>query len=553
MIPQSFLSELRLPKILVFKILDVKTFFFKFFSRCFGNLPIVFSPKLKIGFAISILLIFMSSVIRGYSTTVNVGILKQVSTGLYPSNEQWFMWFLLQMFGIYNFVPKMINYFTAKEVSKLSIARFSSDLLKCSATELFSTYDLQNNYAKLSQLEYIPYKFGWCFDSVTGIITAAVIIWETNGYWIFIVLGVTIISVIFNEYLASRDTRKALRKEQTTNYTTLRRVFSYIPEGNTTAAFNWIPSCEDADFDCRVSQQRLQAYYENKDILPSIACILVNAYILMTLDTGSHQIRSMSSSSGTNNDPAILLLSISNLAGLVTSCNSFVQNFNGMKAIITMSDDYEKDMAKLFKKDDDLKFGSNVESFLPEGITQLTGASGEGKTRIISALIDAIGSKIIYLPQSDMSDFMKMSPRQVVQFMQDVKNDETADYALRLACLSKDPVLELKQPSGGEHQKMRIARSIYQYLTKVDKQIWILDEPDNNIHPGTELGETDGYLQIMRNILQILRPDTKLIFTTHKAHALSGLFGNRTYQQIRVNRMLELLNREGFELSVLTQ
>src|SRR5438445_5988764 len=114
-----------------------------------------------------------------------------------------------------------------------------------------------------------------------------------------------------------------------------------------------------------------------------------------------------------------------------------------------------------------------------------------------------------------------MKPIDAVLFMQIKQNKRLAKKSLKLACLDKPCDNVLERPSGGEHQKIRIARSIFQYLT-LNRKIWMIDEPDNNIHPGTE-NITDGFYHIMRNILSIAESDTKLIFTTHKDDALKKL------------------------------
>jgi ABC-type Mn2+/Zn2+ transport system ATPase subunit len=107
-----------------------------------------------------------------------------------------------------------------------------------------------------------------------------------------------------------------------------------------------------------------------------------------------------------------------------------------------------------------------------------------------------------------------MSPVESVLFGMNVQCDHLAYTALKMASMHKAETFIAA--SGGELQRIMIARVLYLAMTENRKNI-ILDEPDNNIDAAT-------FRKIMVRIHKYAeRSNSKVLFTTHKIHALSGI------------------------------
>jgi hypothetical protein len=471
-------------------------------------LPFTISKALYKGLLMSVLVVLLNIGIRAYTTVVDFKLLFAASRNESIDMDYWLIWIVLQIIGLYNFISSAIDYFTLDEISDLTTIKFENDIKKCPSSKLYaSSSELYSIYEKLYRIRFIPGRLGWLLGSFGTIINASFVIWQVNPHWIWMIILSSFCFCILDDYIFTKAQRKQMSDQYTEKYRLLQRSIAYIPEGNTTKVFNWRKEFQEKERDLRLIDRKINDFYIKKNIIPSIGNLLATIFILRTY-SNDYQI-----------DVSILLLSFMNLQTLAKGSEGLINSFNNIRSDIAKCDDYEREIVKLYGDFDKIK---KLSDKIPTGITQLLGESGTGKTVTINKIVDAIGTDVIYLAQSDISNFCKMTPIQAVLFMQLIKDEGTAKRALELACFHKSFTDELERPSGGEHQKLRVARSIYQFLT-LKRKIWIIDELDNNIHPGTEISETNGYHQIMTNIFGIMQSDTKLIFTTHKGFALNGI------------------------------
>ena len=128
-----------------------------------------------------------------------------------------------------------------------------------------------------------------------------------------------------------------------------------------------------------------------------------------------------------------------------------------------------------------------------------------------------------------------MTVKEAIQFLQMREDMAITQKVLEIVHLNKNVDDLLVRPSGGEIQKIRIARAIYAYLCDLKRDIIILDEPDNNINSG-DIGV--GFKQIIEDIFQIMRKNTKLLLTTHKAFVLEQ---NKGVSRISIEELEDIL------------
>ena len=489
--------------------------------------PIPISTRLFYRLILSLCFMIIIIFVNSYSSYINIELLKSISENKYPSKTYWIIWFTLQLLGTYNFVPRVIDYLTFDEISWQTCIKFKKDIEKCSADNIYlSASELHSIYGKLCMIRFIPAKLGWCLESINTIINASIIVWQINGYWIWIIITIGFISSIIDEYIHSKAKRKQFNNEYFEKQKILNRTFAYIPEGNSTNVFDWLIFFHSNEKNLRMIDNQINEFYNRKNIIPSFASLLINALILINFQSDI-------------DNPSIILISLINLSSLIRGTYYFITNLNRIRNDLSKCADYEDEISKLYRKNTEPMFSPFDALKTLDNITQVSGESGKGKTIMFNKIVDNIGNEVVYLSQLDTSNFSKMSPLDAVLFMQRKQNKKIAIRALQLACLNKSYDDILEKPSGGEHQKLRIARSIYQYLT-LNRKIWIIDEPDNNIHPGTNFLETNGFLQIMENIFSIIDDQTRLIFTTHKGFVLNKLKDSHKIKVIQLEYFINL-------------
>jgi ABC-type phosphate/phosphonate transport system ATPase subunit len=149
----------------------------------------------------------------------------------------------------------------------------------------------------------------------------------------------------------------------------------------------------------------------------------------------------------------------------------------------------------------------------------ITGESGKGKTSLLRSLFylhEELWDKTIYIDQDSSYTFNGQSCEDFIMGFEIEKNTELVIKAIKAASLNKkfDRYTILKKPSGGESQRLKIARSLYQaYLT--NPEVIIMDEPDTGLDYVT-------FKRVMKNIANDF-PKTQFIFTSHKVNTIKEL------------------------------
>ena len=149
----------------------------------------------------------------------------------------------------------------------------------------------------------------------------------------------------------------------------------------------------------------------------------------------------------------------------------------------------------------------------------ITGESGKGKTTLLRSLFylnPDIIPKSIYIDQDTQFNISNILCSEfIIGF--EIKRDLTiVKKVIKIVCLDKkfDCDTIIKKPSGGELQRLRLGRAIYQSIIR-NPEIFIMDEPDTGLDYLT-------FKQIMKNIFTNF-PNSKFIFTTHKKNVIDAL------------------------------
>lgn len=455
------------------------------------------------------IVLLLSIVLGSYSSYVNLHLMKTISDGQTPLSNQWIVWIIFQLLTVYNFFPDLINWIISEEISYRIAGKFIGDLKKCSSEKVEAkTQELEPLFRKLCGISHIPNKIGWILENFINMINNSLAIWYISGYWVLLVLCSGFFSAVLDEYIHSAKTRKLIIKDLRKTHNDINKHIYFIPLWNGTRTLNMEISFPKAVHKENIQEQKFNDFWRNKNILPEITSFLVSTFILININ-------------GIISDSSILLLALTNLGFLINSTKCFIRNANAIRIDITKIGDYNDEIKKLGNK---IKL--DISNKIPNGITQLTGKSGQGKTCLIREIIENIGHEIIYLSQFDQVNYNDMTPSEAVLYLQKKHNKILVKKCLKIAGLNKEINEKLKRPSGGEIQKIRIARTIYTYLCEIERNIILMDEPDNNIDAGLDkdteknIISKNGFKQIMESIFKVLRSDTKLIFTTHKGFAL---------------------------------
>jgi hypothetical protein len=439
-----------------------------------------------------------------------------------PFRDHWIVWVVLQLITLYNFFPQLINLIVSKDISKRITRKFLNDLKDCSFEKVEEkTPELDSLFRKLLGLSQLPMKIGWVLENIVNMISGGMAIWYISGNWILLVLSASISSAILDECVNSRKISRIIIKDMRQINKEMNRHIELIPLWNGTGSLNMEKSFLEVVHNDRSLEQKFNDFWIRKNILPDIAAFCVSVYIFSNIQ-------------GVISDSSMLLLALTNLGFFVHSTKCLIRNINQIRIDISKLGDYKEEIKKLGEKS-----RLNIVNEIPNAVTQLTGISGRGKTRLIRRIVECIGLEIVYLSQSDNVNFNDMTPGEAVQYLQEYQDDKLAKKCLDIAGLNKEIDIKLSRPCGGEIQKIRIARTMFSYFSHPTRNIIIMDEPDNNINSGVELDDSyetsqNGFKQIMEAIFVNLRPGTKLIFTTHKGFALvnSLIIHHKTVEEL---------------------
>jgi len=450
-----------------------------------------------------VFIVLTISIILGYiSSHVNFTLMKDISSGKIPTSNQWVWWGFLQLFMILNLTPSLVSKIILKDISNWVSRRFINDIRRCKFEKVDERCsELQMIYSKLDGIAQVPIKFGWAIENIAGLTSGSIAIWYVSGYWVLWIIMAVIISVIIDEFVNHSSKRNNIIKKQRNINMTKAKHMELLPIWHCSGIYKMELSLENILYEDKLLHENISTFWRKKNVLPEVGSFCVSAFILTNIDSVS-------------SDPATLLLALTNLGFFVNTARNFIRNINNLRMDISKFNDYLTDIAEMGRRPiPNIKVHQNF----PPGITLLTGISGAGKTCLIRKIIEHVGDKVAYLPQSDNVNYNKMTVKEAIMFLQIKENIMIAQKVLNMVCLNKNLNDLLVRPSGGEVQKIRIARAIYAYLCDLKRDIIILDEPDNNINPG-DTGI--GFKQIIENIFQNIRNGDKILFTTHKAFVL---------------------------------
>ncbi len=166
-------------------------------------------------------------------------------------------------------------------------------------------------------------------------------------------------------------------------------------------------------------------------------------------------------------------------------------------------------------------------------ITFISGASGSGKSSLLKLLhgdnysytgeimldnkllahmdSNIVRNRIGYLSQEHV--FFKQTILDELKYINKLLEKEITKYRveslLNLVCLPLKTDYEIEKMSGGEKQRLALAR-----LLSTDKEVLLLDEPTSSLDNKT--GE-----QVITNLKEYCKNKIKLIIVTHNANFLS--------------------------------
>lgn len=465
--------------------------------------------------------ILVTSIVLGYvSSHVNFTLMKDISAGKTPTNGQWIWWICLQLFMILNITPSLVSKIILKDISDWVSRRFIHDIKNCKFEKVDEKCsELGIIYSKLAGIAQIPIKFGWAIENIASLTSGSIAIWYVSGYWVLWIVMSVLISIIIDEVINNSNKRNDIVKKQMDINKNKVKHLELIPIWHCSNVYKMESSLENILYEDKKMQEEFSTFWRKKNVLPEFGSFCVSVFILSHINSVS-------------NDPATLLLALTNLGFFVNSARNFIRNINNLRMDISKFSDYLSDIAKMEKRSI-----PNIQIYqnFPSGITLLTGISGTGKTCLIRKIVEHIGDKVIYLPQSEHVNYNNMTVKEAIQFLQMREDMAITQKVLEIVHLNKNVDDLLVRPSGGEIQKIRIARAIYAYLCDLKRDIIILDEPDNNINSG-DIGV--GFKQIIEDIFQIMRKNTKLLLTTHKAFVLEQ---NKGVSRISIEELEDIL------------
>lgn len=156
---------------------------------------------------------------------------------------------------------------------------------------------------------------------------------------------------------------------------------------------------------------------------------------------------------------------------------------------------------------------------LTKNYIYITGESGKGKTTLLRSLFylnPDIIPKSIYIDQDTQFNISNILCSEFIIGFETKRDLTIVKKVINIVCLNKkfDCDTIIKKPSGGELQRLRLGRAIYQSIIR-NPEIFIMDEPDTGLDYLT-------FKQIMKNIFTNF-PNSKFIFTTHKKNVIDAL------------------------------
>lgn len=476
-----------------------------------------------------ICIIIASIVLSFYSSVVNLELIRTLSNGQKPTIETWAIWIILELNNILDLVPLIINWLILKKISIVIAEKFIDDLKSCSYEKVESdTGELTKMFNKICILHQMLCHLKNLLGCIFGIINNSIVVWSISGHWIIIILCSSLTVSIIDELIHTRESRKNIINEIREIEKIKRRHIELLPEWHASNILNMRESFSEVIYRENLLTEKFDGFWRTKNIIPDLSTFFVSLYFFVNIN-------------GIVTDPSLLFLGLTNLGHLTNSAKHFIRNINSCRETVSKISEYKSCVKKL---------GTRTKSNLPipKGITQLTGNSAEGKTRLLRKIIENMGDKIVYLSQSDNVNYNSLSVRDSIQFLHNNNNNNINEHLIEkcigIVGLNKKPDDILERPCGGEVQKIRIARALYSYFSDSTIKIIIMDEPDNNIHTGLDIFEGDsrkGFKQIMDGIFTSLRPKTKLIFTSHKGFALTELNHKIQLQTItELNKKLNL-------------
>ncbi|VVU95310.1 hypothetical protein CPAV1605_1061 [seawater metagenome] len=149
----------------------------------------------------------------------------------------------------------------------------------------------------------------------------------------------------------------------------------------------------------------------------------------------------------------------------------------------------------------------------------ITGESGKGKTTLLRSLFylhPELWNDTLYIEQEAKTIISEILCAEFIMGFEEVRDFNIVKKAMNLANLDKKFQIDtvLSKPSGGELQRLKLGRAIYQMLLDKHKLV-LLDEPDTGLDFVT-------FKRVLNNIFTEF-PSTRFIFTSHKANVIEEL------------------------------